>query len=118
MHLGRQVCHRIAAVSAVAVGLAGAVAAGPASGAGSKPPCTKQALSAGLKRGTARVNGKIGKPFGCAGTWAYSSVQTSKFEFTALFRADGTRWATASRSKYCKVNIVPKKIFKPACLSN
>ncbi len=119
MHLGTK-CKRAAAVSAVAVGMTGAVAVVPATAATKRPPCTKQALTAGLGRGSDKhPNGKIfKKTFGCAGSYAYAAVNLKFFTYTQVFRASGTRWVTISRIKPCNKRLIPKKIYKPACLTS
>jgi len=120
MHLGTKVCKRAAAVSAVAAGLTGAVAVVPATAATKRPPCTRTALAAGLKRGSEKQpGGRIPKKtFGCAGRYAYAAVVFRGIEYTQVFRASGTRWVTINRTKPCKKKTVPKKIYKPACLTS
>lgn len=112
--------HRLALALIVAlVAALGIVAVGTAAGAARRPPCTRQALSAGLRRGPERVTvGKIARPWGCSGSFAYSAVLFTRFEGTALFRAQNGRWVTANRSRYCRGHQVPRRIYKPACLSN
>jgi hypothetical protein len=99
---------------------------------GAPPACTRQALRAGLTRGSNRVrgslsrpyrvNGAIFRPWGCAGRFAWAGVDVS-FQgnvntVTVLFIARNGRWQTASRPKYCLSHAVPQKIYAPACESN
>ena len=111
---------RTAALSAVAAGLTGVVAVAPAAGAAKGPPCTKQALTAGLKRGADKQTGGniAGKTFGCAGQYAYAEVNTKVFTYTAVFKASASQWATINRTKPCNQKLIPKKIYKPACLTS
>jgi hypothetical protein len=84
-------------------------------------PCTKPALTAGLRRG--KLHGSIdGHGFGCAGRFAFAAVLVGSgneaVEITVLFRADAGRWQVASRAKYCENGSVPAKIRRPACETN
>jgi hypothetical protein len=87
------------------------------------PPCTKAALSSGMRRGPAAItNGRFQKPFGCARNWAYSGTIVGKgkaaFEATVLYHNNKGRWQTSKRAGPCRAHAVPKKIFKPACETN
>lgn len=120
MDLTWKLCKRAAAMSAVAVGLTGAVAVVPATAAAAKrPPCTRTALRAGLKRGTDKhPNGRIAKgkgSFGCAGRYAYAFVDLKLFTITQVYRASGRRWVTINRIKPCEKKLIPKRIYAPAC---
>ncbi len=120
MYRGRQTLGRACALSAVMLGMVAVIAVGPAAGATKGPPCTKSALTAGLKRGTGKIPGaKIyGKTFGCAGQYAYAEVNTKFFTATAVFKASGTQWVTINRTKPCNKKLIPKKIYRPACLTS
>lgn len=81
------------------------------------PPCTRRALTAGLRRSGLR--GYIdGDTFGCAGRFAYAGVIVDRNEVTVLFRAAGRGWRAASRARYCENGSVPRQIYQPACESN
>ncbi|HEX5191603.1 MAG TPA: hypothetical protein VFW09_02290 [Solirubrobacteraceae bacterium] len=115
----------VVASALVAAAVGGtALASTHASAAASKyPPCTKAALSAGLKRGPAKVtNGRFLKPFGCARNWAYSAAIVGKgnaaFEITVLYHNNNGRWQTSRRAGPCRTHAVPKKIYRPACQTN
>lgn len=120
MDLGKHTLRRTAALSAVAAGLTGAVAVAPAAGATKSPPCTKQALTAGLKRGAVKVPGGtiFDKTFGCAGRYAYAEVNTKQFTLTSVFIVSRGQWVTINRTKPCKQKLIPKKIYKKACLTS
>ena len=99
------------------------VASASASTSKSKyPPCTKKALSAGLKRGSAQPkNAKLERPFGCAGGWAYSGVVVGGkhgFEAIAVYRAKNGVWVTVDRAKPCRTRAIPKKIYRSACTTS
>jgi hypothetical protein len=79
-----------------------------------KPPCTRRALEAGLRRSGMRGR-VVAKSWGCAGRFAYAAVVVHNIEITVLFRAHGDHWRTASRQKYCGKHEVPKRIYQPAC---
>ena len=83
------------------------------------PPCTKKALSAGLKRGSAQPkNAKFQGSFGCAGGWAYSGVVVggkNRFDAIAVYKAKNGVWVTVDRAKPCKTHAIPKKIYRGAC---
>jgi hypothetical protein len=86
------------------------------------PPCTKKALSAGLKRGSAQPkNAKFERPFGCAGGWAYSGIVVGGkhgFEAIAVYRAKNGVWVTVDRAKPCRTHAVPNKIYRGACTTS
>lgn len=119
MDLSKHMLRRTVALSAVAAGLTGALAVGPAAGATKRPPCTKQALTAGLKRGVDKQPGaKIARPFGCAGSYAYAAANTRFFTYTAVFKANGTQWVTINRAKPCNKRLIPRRIYRNACLTS
>jgi hypothetical protein len=79
-----------------------------------KPPCTKRALEAGLRR--SKMGGRVDpKAWGCAGRFAYAGVTVHEIEATVLFLARGRNWKVASRLKYCKKYTVPARIYRQAC---
>jgi len=86
------------------------------------PPCTKKALSAGLKRGSAQPkNAKFETPFGCAGGWAYSGILVggkNGFDAIAVYRAKNGVWVTVDRAKPCRTHAIPKKIYRGACTTS
>ncbi len=86
------------------------------------PPCTKAALSAGLKRGSAQPkNARFEKSFGCAGGWAYSGVVVGGkhgFDAVAVYKAKNGLWVTVDRAKPCRTHAIPKKIYRGACTTS
>jgi hypothetical protein len=97
--------------------------AGAATRTAKRPPCTKRALNAGLKRGpaaqkNARVLGKIG----CGGGWAYSPIAVGHgkngFDAVALFKAKNGVWIAVNRARPCNKHLLPKKIWKGACTTS
>ena len=109
-----------AAVLAVA---ALSTSAGAASYGGKKPACTKKALSAGLKRGSARPKqARILATWGCAGGWAYSEIAVGHgkngFDAVAVFKAKNGVWVTVNRAKPCRKHLIPKKIYRGACTTS
>jgi hypothetical protein len=110
------------AVAVSAAGLVGAAGVSVSSASGAKeptPPCTKPAFVAGLRRGvTPLPHGQVIRPWACAGRFAYAAVVVAGNELTVLFRADGTRWETADRAKYCEDRSVPARIYQNACNTN
>ena len=86
------------------------------------PPCTKRALSAGLKRGSAQPkNAKFQGSFGCAGGWAYSGVAVGGkhgFDAVAVYAAKSGVWVTVNRAKPCRTHAIPKKIYRGACTTS
>jgi hypothetical protein len=108
----------LAAVSLVLVASAGASTSRPKS-----PPCTKKALSAGLKRGpAAQKNAKVLGSFGCAGRWAYSVILVGSgkngFEAVAVYMAKNGVWIAVDRAKPCRTHAIPKKIYRGACTTS
>ena len=105
-----------------AVTLILAASAGASTSKSKYPPCTKKALSAGLKRGTAaQKNAKIVGSFGCAGGWAYSGILVggkNGFEAIAVYRAKNGVWVTVDRAKPCRTHAIPKKIYRGACTTS
>ena len=112
----------ITLVAALTVVAAFAASAGAAGSMSKKPPCTKAALSAGLKRGpNAQKNTKVAASFGCSGGWAYSEIIVggkNGFDATAVYKAKNGVWVTVNRAKPCKTHAVPKKIYKAACTTS
>ncbi|MGP0053269.1 MAG: hypothetical protein ACLPZR_31125 [Solirubrobacteraceae bacterium] len=86
------------------------------------PPCTKPALSAGLKRGSAQPkNAKFEGSFGCAGGWAYSGIVVGGkhgFDAIAVYKAKNGVWVTVDRAKPCRTHAIPKKIYRGACTTS
>lgn len=102
----------VAAALTIAGGALGVSLAPAANSA--RPPCTKRALEAGLRR--SRMQGRVvSKSWGCARQFAYAAVIVHNIEITVLFRARGNQWRTASRERYCTKHQVPARIYKPAC---
>jgi hypothetical protein len=113
----------ITLVAALMVVAAWAASAGAATSMSNNPPCTKQALSAGLKRGpAAEKHAKVLGSFGCASGWAYSVIlvgnKKNGFEAVAVYKAKNGVWATVNRAKPCQKHQVPKKIYKGACTTS
>lgn len=105
-------------VPAIVAAIALAAPAGSLA-ASTVPPCTKQALKAGLKRGYDPFpQGELVRPWGCAGQYAYAGVIVQGNELTILFREVRDVWSTASRAKYCTNGSVPSRIRVPACNTN
>ncbi len=98
-----------------------AASAGAANGK-KHPPCTKKALSAGLKRGSAQPkNAKFEGSFGCAGGWAYSGILVGGkhgFDAIAVYKAENGVWVAVDRAKPCRTHAIPKKIYKGACTTS
>jgi hypothetical protein len=112
----------VAALVAVAVA-AFAASAGAAGSMSKNPPCTKAALSAGLKRGpNAQKNAKVEASFGCSGGWAYSEIlvgnKKNGFDAVAVYKAKNGVWVTVNRATPCKRHTIPKKIYKGACTTS
>jgi hypothetical protein len=112
----------VAALVAVAVA-AFAASSAAAGSMSSNPPCTKAALSAGLKRGpAAQKNAKFQGSFACAGGWAYSGIvvgtKKSSIDAIAVYKAKNGVWVTVDRAKPCKTHAIPKKIYKGACTTS
>jgi hypothetical protein len=102
----------VVAAVVLAAGTLGVATAPAAKSA--KPPCTKRALEAGLRR--SKMKGRVDpKAWGCAGRFAYAGVSLRDFEATVLFRAQGKNWKVASRLKYCNRHTVPARIYRQAC---
>ncbi len=99
-----------------------AASAGAANGKASHPPCTKKALSAGLKRGSAQPkNAKFEGSFGCAGGWAYSGIVVggkNGFDAIAVYKAENGVWVAVDRAKPCRTHAIPKKIYRGACTTS
>ena len=113
----------IVLATALLVVAAFAASAGASSYKAKSPPCTKKALSAGLKRGpVAQKNARILGKIGCAGGWAYSPIAVGHgkngFDAVALFKAKNGVWVTVNRAKPCNKHLVPKKIYKGACTTS
>lgn len=86
------------------------------------PPCTRKALSAGLKRGSAQPkNARFQGSFGCAGGWAYSGIVVGGqhgFDAIAVYKAKNGVWVTVDRAKPCQTHAIPKKIYRGACTTS
>jgi hypothetical protein len=107
-------------VAASAVALATIFTSGtPRAAAASHLPCTRVALASGLRRGFHPFpRGKLVRPWGCAGQFAYAAVIVDGNEITQLFRAKNGAWETANRARYCENDEVPARIYRPACNTN
>lgn len=108
---------------ALLVAAAFSASAGASGYKAKNPRCTKKALSAGLKRGSARPKqARIIGTFGCARGWAYSVIAvghgSSGFEAVAVFKAKNGVWVTVNRAKPCRKHLIPKKIYKGACTTS
>jgi hypothetical protein len=112
----------IALASALLVLVALVAAASGATSKSKPPPCTKTALSAGLKRGSAQPkNARFQGSFGCANGWAYSGVVVGGkhgFDAIAVYKADNGVWVTVNRAKPCQTHAIPKKIYRGACTTS
>ena len=99
-----------------------AASAGASTSKSKYPPCTRQALSAGLKRGTAQPkNAKFEGSFGCAGGWAYSGIVVGGnhgFDAIAVYKAKHGVWVTVDRATPCRTHAIPKKIYRGACTTS
>ena len=85
----------------------------------STQPCTKKALSAGLKRGpAAQKNAKFTGSFACASGWAYSGIVVGGDDAVAVYKAKNGVWVTVNRAKPCRTHAIPKKIYKGACTTS
>jgi hypothetical protein len=108
--------------TALLVVAAFAAAASASTSKSKYPPCTKKALSAGLKRGSARPkNAKFEGSFGCAGGWAYSGIVVGGkhgFDAIAVYKAKHGVWVTVDRAKPCRTHAIPKKIYRGACTTS
>jgi hypothetical protein len=109
---------------ALLVAAAFSASAGAAAHKAKYPPCTKKALSAGLKRGNAKEpQGRVLARFACVKGWAYSDIAVGHgkngFDAIALYKATNGKWATVNRAGPCtKKNALPKKIFNGACTAD
>ena len=109
--------------AALIVVAAFATTAGAAASKPKYPPCTKKALSAGLKRGSgAPKDARFQGSFGCAGGWAYSGIvvgnKQNGFDAIAVYKAENGVWVTVDRAKPCNTHEIPKKIYKGACTTS
>lgn len=97
-------------------------AAGASTSKSKYPPCTKKALSAGLKSGSAQPkDAKFQGSFGCAGGWAYSGIVVGGkhgFDAIAVYKAKNGVWVTVDRARPCQTHAIPKKIYKGACTTS
>ena len=86
------------------------------------PPCSRRALSAGLRRGTAQPkNARLQGSFGCAGGWAYSGIVVGGkhgFDAIAVYRAEKGTWVAVNRAKPCARHLIPEKIYRGACTTS
>jgi hypothetical protein len=114
--------HLILLATALCVVAGSAASAGALTSKSKHPPCTKKALSAGLKRGSAQPkNAKLQGAFGCAGGWAYSGVVVGGkhgFEAIAVYKAKNGVWVTVDRAKPCRTHAIPKRIYRGACTTS
>jgi hypothetical protein len=113
----------ILVAAAVVMAAAFVTSASAASGKSKYPPCTKKALNAGLKRGSAKEqNAKIVGSFGCAGGWAYSQIlvggRQHGFDAIAVYKAKSGVWTAVDRAKPCRTHAIPKKIYRAACTTS
>ena len=114
----------ITLVAALVVVAAFAASAGAAGSMSKYPPCTKKALSAGLKRGPAAAEEReVHRARSrCAGGWAYSGIlvgnKKNGFEAIAVYKAKNGVWVTVNRAKPCQTHAIPKKIYKGACTTS
>jgi hypothetical protein len=109
---------RIALTIVVALALAATVAMSPAAAAPRRPPCTKKAIAAGLRRGAYRTPGAIIEGFQCAGRFALAVDVYEGIAVPAMLRAQGTRWVTINREIPCQKHVVPKKMYFNACIAS
>jgi hypothetical protein len=103
--------------------VAALTASAGASGRANDPPCTKQALGAGLKRGAAQPgNARITGSFACDDGWAYSGIEVGGgqhgFDAIAVFRAQKGVWVTVNRAKPCRTRAIPKTLYQGACTTS
>ncbi|MBV9817755.1 MAG: hypothetical protein JOZ07_05330 [Solirubrobacterales bacterium] len=109
-------------IAALLVAAAFAASAAASGSAPKQPPCTKKALSAGLKRGSAQPkSAKVQGSFGCAGGWAYSGIVVGGkhgFDAVAVYKAKNGVWVAVNRAKPCRTHAIPKKIYKGACTTS
>jgi hypothetical protein len=113
----------ITLAAALIVVAAFAASAGASSSKSKYPPCTKKALSAGLKRGSgAPKDARFQGSFGCAGGWAYSGIvvgnKQNGFDAIAVYKAKNGVWVAVNRAKPCRTHQIPKKIYKGACTTS
>jgi hypothetical protein len=101
----------------VALALTGTVAITPAAAAPKRPPCTKRAIAAGLRRGAYKTPGAIVADFQCAGRFALAIDVYEGITVPALLRAHGAGWVTVNREKPCEEHAVPKKLYFNACIA-
>lgn len=94
------------------------VAVSPAAATVNRPPCTRRAIAAGLRRGTNKTPGATIEGFRCAGRFTIAVVVWERVTVPALLRARGARWVTVNREIPCKRHEVPKKIYAAACLAS
>ena len=120
---GSLIITMVAALVAVAVA-AFAASAGAATSMSKNPPCTKAALSAGLKRGpAAEKKGKVLGSFAARRGWAYSEIVVGKgknaFDAVAVYKAkNGVVVDRQSRQAVQRRTRFPKKIYKGACTTS
>ncbi len=118
MHPGIHARRRAAVIIVVVVVLACTAAISAAAAPRKHPPCTKRAIAAGLRRGTAKTPGAIIEGFQCAGRWAFAMDVDKGITVPALLRAKGTRWVTVVRTGPCNRHEVPQKIYFNACIAS
>lgn len=115
------ILRRPVAVSAAIAAVVAVYSSGAAqrAAAANHPPCTRTALTSGLDHGFHPFpHGKLVRPWGCAGQFAYAAVIVEGNEITQLFRTKRGAWQTADRARYCQDGEVPASIYQPACNTN
>ena len=118
MHPARRAWRRAAVTSAVAVALACTMAVSAAAAPAKRPPCTRRAIAAGLRRGTHRTPGAIIEGFQCAGRWAIAVDVYKGITVPALLHATRGHWVTVVRTGPCSKHEIPKKIYFSACIAS
>lgn len=77
-----------------------------------RPPCTKKAIAAGLRRGANKIPGAPIEGLRCAGRWAFAVVLDGVDDVPALFRAQGTRWSPSTGRSRATTTSSPRR-FTP-----
>jgi hypothetical protein len=104
------------ATSSVCFATLGVQAGSTAAVASSTPPCTKRALTAGLRASHSYARtGTIVSPTKCAGRFAFSAVFLDGNDVPQLFKAKHGRWVAVERTTYCNKGAVPRSIRQIAC---
>ena len=118
MHLRIHAWPRVLAPALVAVAVGCTLAVSPAAASPKRPPCTRKAIAAGLRRGKYKTPGAIIEGFKCAGRFALSVDVWEGVTVPALLRAQGTHWVTVNREIPCKRHVIPKKIYFDTCIAS